>query len=925
MTTSPIFSSQAKCQPLQSNNCKSRKHLPLTLGFFIMCLLPLIAQRTAIPSPEDVLGFKVGADFHLATYDESLEYFKKLDAASDRIKLVEVGRTSEGRAWYFALISSKENLENVEHYREIAQQLAHPAGLSDEAAKRLARDGKPLVHIDGGLHATEVAGAQHTIQLAYDLVNGAEDPKIKAILDNVILLLWPSLNPDGQNIVANWYQSNVGTPYEVAPLPKLYQKYIGHDNNRDAYMLNMIESRVIARNWRHWEPNIIYVHHQSSPFPTRIWLPPFAEPIASQAPPLISREVNMIGMAIAQALETNGQKGAVHMGTGFDAWYPGYVDYMPVLQNIPSFWTETALYRYATPHFYTINDFPKDRNGLRAESLYSSPWQGGWWRLRDAVDYMETASLAVLDYAAKYGEVLLYNRYQAARNTIQKYEEEPPFAYFIPQQQCDPVRAVELLRRLAFNGVRIAQLSKPVTFEGIAYPKGTWVIPMNQEFAELARQILEVQSYPDLREFPGGPPEQPYDAAGWTLPYLFELKVNAAASPLTKELKDAMVLVNGDSKDWKKDDGTDASSIDFVPELGFNSNSVAAGILPPTANLGGSGPNLLLDPKENNAFRAIADALKAGGTVRFQKGKRGKYVISGIPKSAFNQWKDDLALNGELTGATGGAKVAQRIGIYRPWTASMDAGWTRWLLENFGFQFSSLRNGDFQAGSLSERFDVILIASERPKTIKEGYKKGLVSPRYAGGLGDQGIHHLDEFVRNGGTLVCLNQSSDFAIEALHLPVKNVVAELKRKDFFTGGSIMEIETDPSHPVMAGMPSRADVFVSHSPAFTTLEGFQGQALAKYRKQGSPLRSGYLLGEKYLQGFAAALDVQHGDGHVILLGFRPQWRGQTFGTFRVLFNSVLFGGDLSKGGYGNPKFWKAPPEKKKEEKEGKKEVGK
>ncbi|MEJ2238666.1 MAG: M14 family metallopeptidase [Gemmatimonadales bacterium] len=364
------------------------------------------AQRS-IPPPESVLGFPVGADFKLATYDESLEYFRRLDAASDWLQLIEIGSTSEGRDWYVALISSPDNLANVDRYRDIAHRLAHPADLTDEEAARLASEGKAIVHIDGGLHASEVAGAQHTIQLAYDLLTRTEDAGTRAILDNVILMLWPSINPDGQNMVVDWYRSNLGTPYEVSQMPRLYQKYIGHDNNRDAYMLNMIESRVIARTWRAWEPQIIYIHHQTAPFPTRIWLPPFAEPIATQAPSLMSREVNMIGMAIAQGLESRGQVGATHMGTGFDAWYPGYVDYLPMLQNIVAFWTETGLYRYATPHFYTINDFPGNTRDLRPQTLYSSPWQGGWWRLKDAVSYMVTASYSVLDYAAKYKETLL--------------------------------------------------------------------------------------------------------------------------------------------------------------------------------------------------------------------------------------------------------------------------------------------------------------------------------------------------------------------------------------------------------------------------------------------------------------------------------------------------------------------------------------
>ena len=393
-------------------------------------------------------------------------------------------------------------------------------------------------------------GSQHTIQLAYDILAHTDDPKIKAILENTILLLWPSINPDGQNIVVNWYRENVGTPYEISPLHELYQKYLGHDNNRDAYMLNVVESRVVARTWRQWEPNIIYVQHQTAPFPTRIWLPPFAEPIAPRVNALMSREVNTIGMTIAQELETNGQVGATHMGTGFDAWYPGYIDYMPMLQNIASFWTETALYQYATPHFYTIRDFPREYQDLRPQSLYPSPWPGGWWRLKDAVDYMRTASMAVLDYATKYREELLWNRYQAGRNAINKYRHDPPYAYLVPQQQRDPGTAAEMLRRLAFNGVRVSQLDKESTHDGVRYPAGTWVIPMDQEYAELVRQLFEPQDYPDLREYPEGPPDQPYDAAGWTLPYQMDVHVVEARVPLTADFRAALKPVQGKAVDW---------------------------------------------------------------------------------------------------------------------------------------------------------------------------------------------------------------------------------------------------------------------------------------------------------------------------------------------------------------------------------------
>jgi zinc carboxypeptidase len=861
------------------------------------------AQQGSVPTPESSLGFAVGADFKLATYDESIAYFQKLAAASNRIRLVDVGKTSTGHPWTLAIISSPENLAKLDRLKQIAQRIAHPTGLTDAEARHLATEGRVFVDISGGLHASEIAGSQHTIQLAYDILAHPDDPKIKAILENDVLFLWPSINPDGQNIVVNWYRENVGTPYEVSPLHEVYQKYIGHDNNRDAYMLNVVESRVVARTWREWEPQIIYVQHQTAPFPTRIWLPPFAEPIAPRVAALMSRQVNTIGMTIAQALESNGQVGATHMGTGFDAWYPGYIDYMPMLQNINAYWTETALYRYATPHFYTIGDFPDDMRNLRPQSLYPSPWPGGWWRLRDAVDYMRTASMATLDYAAKYREELLYNRYQAGRNAIKRYTAEPPYAYVIPQTQRDPGTAAEMLRRLAFNGVRVGQLDRDVTMDGALQRRGSWVIPMDQEFAELVRQLFEAQEYPDLREYPEGPPEQPYDAAGWTLPFQMDVNVIEVRSPLGADARAAIKPVRGKPTD-----------VHASPDAPFSTDSIAAGIVTPAAAVTGSGDRLAVDPAQNEAFRLIGQALGAGGSLGVMpgaKGQGGRYVVSGVPMSRLEGWARDLSLRAERVSPKSAAIPATRlrIAVFKPWTASMDEGWTEWLLDRYGLSYTVIAPVDVQSGDLASRFDVILMASDSRRSIMSGYSAGTVPPRYSGGVGDAGVRALDGFVRDGGTLVCLNESADFAISALGLPVKNVVDGVARKDFFASGSILEVITDPAHPLMAGMPERAKVFVDDSPVFTTTEGFEGAALAKYAPSGSPRLSGYLLGEKYLHDNAAALDVKHGRGHVVLIGFRPQWRGQPFGTFRVLLNAALFGRAIAEGAAGTAGFWAAP----------------
>jgi len=858
----------------------------------------LSAQQTGLPTPESFFGFKVGADLKLIDYDESIRYFQQLAQKSDRMKLVDVGKTSTGHAWTLAIISSPPNLARLDALTEIAQKLAHPTGLTDSAAAKLARDGKAFVDISGGLHASEIAGSQHTIQLAYDLLS-RNDEQTRRILDSDVLFLWPSINPDGQNIVVHWYRENVGTPYEVSPLHELYQKYVGHDNNRDSYMLNMVESRVVARVWREWEPQIIYVQHQTAPFPTRIWLPPFAEPIANRVPPLMSREVNTIGMTIAQQLETNGQPGATHMGTGFDAWYPGYIDYMPMLQNIASFWTETALYRYATPHFYTLEEFPREMRDLRPQSLYPSPWTGGWWRLRDAVDYMETASLAVLDYAAKYKDQLLYNRYQAGRNTIAKYTKEPPYAYVVPQTQHDPVAAADLLRRIAYLGVRVSELSRDATLDGTQYPKGTWIVPMDQEFAELVHNLFEAQDYPDLREYPEGPPEQPYDAAGWTLPFQMGLRVVEVRTPLDAGTRAALHPLQGRAVDWRS-----------APNAPFNMSMLAAGIVTPPGHITGGGEAVALDPAQNNSFRVIGRALSEGGTVRYGD---GKYFVTGVAPAKTNQWVEELSLRAERAPASSlQSPVARRVGLYKPWTASMDEGWTEWLFDQYDTRYATVTNADIRGGDLASRFDVILIASDGPRTILEGYASGNVPPRYEGGLGDAGVRALDEFVRNGGTLVCLNRSADFAIDALHLPVKDTVRNLARKDFFASGSILEVITDPTQPVMAGMPDRAKVFVDGSPVFYTLDGFEGNVLAKYQSEGTPLVSGYLLGEKHLNGMAAALDVKHGAGHVVLLGFRPQWRGQPVGTYRIVFNSALYGREVASRARPNAAFWTMPKKK-------------
>lgn len=925
-----------------------------------MRLLPLLACFTAIvtqavaqaPSPESVLGHKPGDDFYLATYDESLGYFQKLAASTNKMKLVRVGNTTRGLDWYVAVISSAKNLADYDKYKETSKKLALVRGLTDADAHALARTGKVIVHIDGGLHATEVAGAQHTIQLAYNLVTNT-DAETTAILDNVILVLWFSINPDGQNQVANWYRSNLGTPYEVSPLPGLWQEYIGHDNNRDGYMNNMVESQTITKAVLDYYPEVFYNHHQTAPFPARIWIPPFAEPISANPHPLMWRWVNKFGTSMAAYLDEHDMPGAMHRGR-FDDWYPGFVDHVNSFRNTVSFLTETALYRYATPHFYTIDEFPREKQDLRAEVFYSSPWRGGWWRLRDATNYMIGASMAVLDTAAKNREDLLYNRYQAGRDVIRKFTEDPPYAYVIPREQHDLPTAAILVEKLLINGIEVHQATRDFKANGSMYKAGDWVVLMDQPFAALVKELFEPQHYPDLRpqaaaagggggrggggggrggaaggpgaaaapaQTPAAAPaaagggrgaggggtaggggrgaatgavnsptgssfETPYDVTGWTLPMQMGVTTVMVMEPVSAETRAALKRIDT--------------------------------VAPIQGNIEGSGPVFAFSHNSNAALKSVNDILEAGGSVSFGKSDAVIYASGRAEPILRGNGVDARS----MAQAPAGVPVKRpRIGLYEPWAGNIDEGWTKWILEQFHFPMTILHNDDMQAGHLKSHFDAILIAEMSTRQIVEGMQPGTVPGRYAGGIGDAGVDALREFVEQGGTLVTLGNASQFAIDRFSLPVTNVVAGLRPDQFFCSGALLRADVKP-HPVTAGLPSQVDLLFERNEVFDTKPGFKGHVLASYIDHRNPLRSGYLIGAERIEGKPAALDVVMGQGHVILIGFRAQWRGQSHGTYKFLFNALYYndsmapplaaeperpasGGRGGRGGRGN-----APP---------------
>ncbi len=915
-----------------------------------LLVFPVAVALAQPPTPESVLGHKPGDDFYLASYDESLGYFQKLAQSTNKLKLVHAGKTTEGRDWYIAVISAPANLAALDKYKDTARRLALVKGLTDAQAHDLAHNGKVIVHIDSGLHATEVAPAQHAIQLAYNLVTAA-DPETTNILDNVILLLWFSINPDGQNMVVKWYRGNLGTSYEVSNMPGLWQEYIGHDNNRDGYMNNMIESQVITRMELEYYPTVFYNHHQTAPFPARIWIPPFGDPVSLNPHPLMYRWVNVFGTAMAAYLDEHNMPGAMHRGR-FDDWYPGFVDHVNNFRNTVSFLTETALYRYATPHFYTTDEFPQDKRDLRTEVYYPSPWRGGWWRLGDAVRYMIGASMAVLDTAAKNREELLYDRYRAGRDVIARFTKDPPYAYIIPREQRDTPTARLLVEKMMIDGIEMHQATRDGSAGGARIKEGDWMILMDQPFAALVKELFDVQKYPQIPRppaigeaaagggrgvagagrgaagaapaatpaapptpapaaaatpggrgagggrgaaaggpAPGGQPptgQLPYDVTGWTLPMQMGVEVIAVAQPVSAESRATL----------RKLDRID----------------------PIVGKVEGTGPVFAFSHRTNASLKAVSDILAAGGTVKF--GKTGETIYATGKVEPLLQ-KDGVNAT-SLKEAPDSWPIAKpRIAVYDSWMGNIDEGWTRWIMEQNDFPFTTLHNPDVQAGHLRDRFDVIVIAEMGTRQIMDGMAPGTVPGQYAGGLGETGANELRDFVTQGGTLVTFGNATLFAMDQFSLALTNVVAGLRQDQFFCSGSLLRTEVkEPAHPVVAGLPLTLPVMFERNPVFDTKPAFRGKVLLSYVKDRNPLASGFLLGAERIQGKAAALDANYGKGHIIMLAFRPQWRGQSHGAYKFFFNALFFNASMvpeapapgaGRGGRGGgaPGAWKREAE--------------
>lgn len=844
-----------------------------------LLLLAIAGHAAPIPTPKDHLGFTPGDDYKLADYSQITGYLQKLTRASDRIRWTEYGHTSLGKPMYVAFISAPENLKKLDRYREISRKMALGQA-SPEQSRALAAEGKAIVWIDSGLHASEVAPAQHSPELAYRMLTD-ESEETRAIRQNVILMQVPVINPDGLDWIAHWYRENTGTPYENAPLPWLYQKYAGHDNNRDWFMLNLAETRNTTRLlFREWFPQIVYNQHQAPPFPARIFVPPYAEPLNPHIPAAVMEGINLIGMAMKERFARENKPGILSYW-GFDAWWNGGLRSVPAFHNMHGILTETALYAYATPHTYEPKDFPVNfGNGIPTREpsvFYQRPWPGGKWTVREAIDYMLTADWAILNQAASRRADYLLKSYEMARAAIDAGEKGKPYAYIVPAAQWDRPTVLELLERLSLAGIEIRRARADFRANGKTYPEGSFVLPAAQPFRAYLIDLLEPQKYPELKSGFTGPTKRPYDIAGWTL--------------------SMQMGVTADRVD-------DRFTADLAPVNEFRADG----------SVRGKGPVLTLDHRENASFLATAFFLERGEKVRWTS--EGQIVIESSyaegPAREQN-FARHFGVTVSLTDASAAKPAYElkrpRLGLYQSWTANADEGWTEWLLDQYKVPYTLLHNDDFRKADLRSRFDSIILASQTMDSILHGVRDGEVAParegrepvketirqrpQYTGGIEVAGAAHLEEFVRSGGTLIALDTAADTPIQLLPLPIRNTVKG--DTQFYCPGSLIRLNVDTKQPLAFGMPKEIVAFSTGgeafestlAPALNTGER-EVRSIADFAK-ANLLASGWVSGEKVVSGKSALIEARYGRGRAVLFGFRPQFRGQPYGTFKFLLNAV------------------------------------
>ncbi|MGD2201617.1 MAG: M14 family metallopeptidase [Candidatus Bathyarchaeota archaeon] len=836
-------------------------------------------------TPNEFFGFRMGSDRKIARWDKIVEYWYLLQEQSNRIQVNDMGPSTEGEPFLEVIISSPENLMNLESLREINLKISDPRGLTEGEVKDLIAKGKAVVCQSMSLHASEIGGTQMAPELAYDLLS-RDDEETARILENVIFVMVPCFNPDGQIMVTDWYNQMLGTEYEGVMMPWLYHKYAGHDNNRDAFQTNLQESKYVAEIlFRKWMPQAYVDHHHMGSYGARFYIPPYCEPFRPYADPLVYREHAWYGAHQAYMLEEAGKKGVIGGAMPFPAW--GHFGWHRITNhhNISGMLTESASAKLATPLYIHPDQlvgghysFPE----YAAQVNFPHPWEGGWWTLREIVEQQKICSWATLDIAAQYKDMVLRNAYLKAKRQIERGVASKTKAYVVPRAQHDPITMGRLIEKLLIQGIEIHVANEAFNANAVTYPSGSYIIRLDQPKYGLIRSLLGRTYYPDnaWTRDQDGTPRKPKDKGADTMHEFMGVKVD----PVECTFEANMTRIN--EPVWPSGGLEGESTIGYA-----------------------------LDPRLNDTFAAVNKLLVKGAQVRRSTESLdcgdmclppGAFIINGVEKEELEQVAAEkhitlYPLSDELGSTT--QVNPPRVALFqRYYGGNTDEGWTRLVLEQFGFPYTSIMDQDIREGGLHEKYDIIIIPNDSEAMITgeglEEYARDRgrplpnFPPEYRSGLGDDGVEALREFVRAGGRLVCLNASSEFAGKAFNLNVRNALRDLATKEFFCPGSTIHAEIDPSHPMGYGMPSEGLVFFWDSLAFEILpsgENDRYEVVVSYGERDL-LESGWLIGEEKLRKKPAMVVASVGEGEVVLFGFRPQHRAQTHSTYKLLFNTLL-----------------------------------
>ncbi len=826
-------------------------------------------MTAAIPTPESVLGYAMGTARKLPDWHEIVDYFQQLAAASDRVEFEELGKSTDGLPYIAISISSPENFARRDDLRATLARLNDARSLDPADVEDLAENGIPTAFLLCTQHSNEIGAALMTLELAARLA-GSNDPDTLEVLDNAMTVIIPSHNPDGHQMIVDWYKQWLDTEYEGVEMPWLYHSYVGHDNNRDWFMLTQTESKLYAALHNREHPQMVFDMHQMYRDGARFMVPPFIDPLDPNQDPVIQQGFADLGTAIATRLTAAGKAG-VATNIIFDNYSPSlaYGNYHGSVDLL----SEAASCRLATPVTIQEKDLKKGDGFDPKERTWNHPlpWKGGEWTLQEIVEYDLLAALAFIEHAARNRRQWLRNYAGIMRRTIER-DKESSYAFLLPQEQVDPWSAYELRQTLTLGAVEIETATEAFKADGVEYPAGTSVIRLAQPAGNYAKTLLEIQKYPDLRRWPDGPPAPPYDITGHTLPlqmgvHAVEVRKPFEANLRPEPLQQPTGSVSGDGS------------------LGY--------ALPASTNRSALALNQFLDAGlEIHRLKSSAGNLPAG-TIIVPAGDQATAVVE--PLAA--ELGIDIQRISNTIDAETFRQQAPRTGIYTSWSASIDEGWTRWILEEYGFPYSRLHTPDIRQGNLAAQFDTIILPQQSPKAILDGMPEKNrwdepYPPEYVGGLGPVGVDALARFVEDGGTLVALDSACEFVMQHLYLPVRSVVSGLKNDEFYCPGSLLRILVDPEHPLGYGLRRNQVALFSGSPVFDLAGGGSGTVAAKYPLHNHSV-SGWILGEERLSGKAALVEIPLGRGRVVMIGFRAQFRAQARGTYRILFNAIMRGG--------------------------------